>query len=45
VPASASAGDDLALSGRGKTAHAVITRTDEKLTDDERDALMRLATV
>ncbi|MDN3358909.1 ATP-binding protein [Actinomadura sp. DC4] len=29
----------------GKTAHAVITRTDEKLTDDERDALMRLAIV
>ena len=29
----------------GKTAHAVIMRTDEKLTDDERDALMRLAIV
>ena len=28
---------------RGKTAHAVITRTDEKLTDDERDALLRLS--
>jgi anti-sigma regulatory factor (Ser/Thr protein kinase) len=27
----------------GKTAHAVIMRTDEKLTDDEHDALMRLA--
>lgn len=29
----------------GKTAHAVIMHTDEKLTDDERDALMRLAIV
>jgi signal transduction histidine kinase len=29
----------------GKTAHAVIMRADEKLTDDERDALMRLAIV
>lgn len=27
----------------GKTAHSVIMRTGEKLTDDERDALMRLA--
>jgi anti-sigma regulatory factor (Ser/Thr protein kinase) len=27
----------------GKTAHVVITRTGEKLTDDERAALMRLA--
>jgi anti-sigma regulatory factor (Ser/Thr protein kinase) len=26
----------------GKTAHAVITRTGEKLTDDEHDALIRL---
>jgi anti-sigma regulatory factor (Ser/Thr protein kinase) len=29
----------------GKTAHAVIMRTDEKLTDDERDALTRLVIV
>jgi hypothetical protein len=29
----------------GKTAHVVITRTGETLTDGERDALMRLAIV
>lgn len=29
----------------GKTAHVVITRTGEKLTDEERDALLRLAIV
>lgn len=29
----------------GKTAHVVITRTGEKLTDEERDALVRLALV
>jgi anti-sigma regulatory factor (Ser/Thr protein kinase) len=29
----------------GKTAHAVIPRTGEKLTDGERDALIRLAIV
>lgn len=29
----------------GKTSHVVITRTGEKLTDEERDALIRLAIV
>jgi hypothetical protein len=29
----------------GKTAHVLITRTGEKLTDEEREALMRLAIV
>ena len=32
-------------SDHGKTAHAVIPRTGEKLTDVEREALMRLAIV
>ncbi|GAA4483690.1 hypothetical protein GCM10023191_005700 [Actinoallomurus oryzae] len=32
-------------SEHGKTAHAVITRTGEKLTDEEREALIRLQIV
>jgi anti-sigma regulatory factor (Ser/Thr protein kinase) len=35
----------FAVDDQGKTAHAVIMRTGEKLADDERDALMRLAIV
>jgi hypothetical protein len=33
------------MEDHGKTAHAVIMRADEKLTDAERDALIRLAIV
>jgi len=35
----------FAVDDQGKTVHADIMRTGEELTDDERDALMRLAIV